>query len=400
MYSVYRNRLGITQHVLVNPFQFTPKSVTVLSFLDTTEVPNENTILIYNYAKFETAAVEYFEANGFTKYEPSNLRKPIYTKGNVYGIPGLSVQIINTVAAIVMDLEYPDIPEEIRTNWYSGSQAIYDKYQHWTKRNQEDERYAKLLELLPEIMQRSDTTRSRELTNRINELNNSMQRMLDQIGEYQARLEEQKALLLAETIRTENNADFYAALAKTISGMRAISNIEKESSNRILFDVDTPLKYLDKQAYDTLMNASRGNALKNASENVKRVLRDVLDKKVQIMMHERVRLSVTDGTLQTIGTVTVDGIANPHHKYYNCWGDYANPIRRAASEGDLETELALIVTAVSGVNLYDVPVLEKFIHELECYTELTILRTKDKRRISINEYCEELKEQEAEHETM
>ena len=400
MYRVYRNRLGITQNVLVNPFQFTPKSVTVLSFSDTTAVPNENTILIYNYAKFETAAVEFFEANGFTKFEPSNLRKPIYAKENVYGIPGLSIQIINTVAAIVMDLEYPNIPEEIRTNWYSGSQAIYDKYQHWIKHNQEDERYAKLLELLPEILECSDTTKTRELTNRINELNNSVQRMRDQISEYETRLEEQKALLLAETIRTENNTEFYAALAKTISGMRAISNIEKESSNRILFDVDTPLKYLDKQAYDTLINASRGNALKNAKENVRRVLKDVLDKKVQIMMHERVRLSVTDGTLQTIGTVAIDGLANPHHKYYNCWGDYATPIRRAASEGDLETELALIVTAVSGINLYDVPVLEKFIHELECYSELNILRTKDKRRISINKYCEELEEQEAENEAM
>ena len=400
MYSVYRNRLGITQNALINPFKFTPKSITVLSFSDTTAVPNENTILIYNYAKFETAAVEFFEANGFTKFEPSNLRKPIYAKGNVYGIPGLSIQIINTVAAIVMDLEYPDIPEEIRTNWYSGTQAIYDKYEHWVARNQEDKKYAQLLELLPEILQRSDTTKTRELTNRINELNTSVQRMMEQISEYNARLEEQKALLFAETIRTENNTEFYAALAKTISGMRAISNIEKESSNRILFDVDTPLKYLDKQAYDTLINASRGNALKSANERVKKVLRDVIDKKVQIMMHEKVRLNITDGTLQTIGSTDINGLANPHHKYYNCWGDYATPIRRAASEGDLETELALIVTAVSGVNLYDVPVLEKFINNLECYSECPILKTKDKRRISINKYCEELEEQEAEHEAM
>ena len=55
------------------------------------------------------------------------------------------------------------------------------------------------------------------------------------------------------------------------------------------------------------------------------------------------------------------GIPNPHHHYYNCWGDNKPNIIRALTEHDYVLAITQVFAAMGGLNLTDTPVMEKFI---------------------------------------
>ena len=54
------------------------------------------------------------------------------------------------------------------------------------------------------------------------------------------------------------------------------------------------------------------------------------------------------------------GIDNPHHKYYNCWGDNKPAIIKALTESDYPVALAQIFAAIAGINFSDGIVMEDF----------------------------------------
>lgn len=57
------------------------------------------------------------------------------------------------------------------------------------------------------------------------------------------------------------------------------------------------------------------------------------------------------------------GIPNPHHKYYNCWGDNQSNIVRALVDKDYITAITTAFAATSGLNISDTAVMEKFVND-------------------------------------
>ena len=82
------------------------------------------------------------------------------------------------------------------------------------------------------------------------------------------------------------------------------------------------------------------------------------------------------------------GIPNPHHKYYNCWGDNEPEIQCALADRKLDIAYAQIITAMVGINISDTAVMSKFVeNELYTYRNVKCLRVKDTGEIiTITEY--------------
>ena len=54
------------------------------------------------------------------------------------------------------------------------------------------------------------------------------------------------------------------------------------------------------------------------------------------------------------------GIPNPHHAFYNCWGDNKTPILKYLANNDLYEAVQQIISAVSTINVVDNAVFAKF----------------------------------------
>lgn len=52
-----------------------------------------------------------------------------------------------------------------------------------------------------------------------------------------------------------------------------------------------------------------------------------------------------------------NAISNPHHSYYNCWGDYNAQLYDAAGRGDILETILLATNASLGINMADAPVM-------------------------------------------
>lgn len=86
----------------------------------------------------------------------------------------------------------------------------------------------------------------------------------------------------------------------------------------------------------------------------------------------------------------MEGIPNPHHYYYNCWGEHATYFNESLSRGDVVQLFNQIIAAVSGINFADSSVVSKFIKtELDNYYTVKCLVNNDtKVRLSIRDYKE------------
>lgn len=72
------------------------------------------------------------------------------------------------------------------------------------------------------------------------------------------------------------------------------------------------------------------------------------------------------------------GVPNPHHRFFDCWGDNEPAITKAISEGDYITALSQVFAAIAGINFSDTVVLNKFlINTLPREDELPFLRNKE-----------------------
>ena len=67
------------------------------------------------------------------------------------------------------------------------------------------------------------------------------------------------------------------------------------------------------------------------------------------------------GLLNVMGVRDLKGMFNPHHYYYNCWGDNQSLITRALSEHDYITAILQAFAAIAGINVTDTAVITQFV---------------------------------------
>lgn len=171
--------------------------------------------------------------------------------------------------------------------------------------------------------------------------------------------------------------------------------IEYNERRKLLnFVYETALIYFDQNAYDIYARSTRPNMVTNATPAIKSLLDDIFVTRM-IKMHfvSGVQLNMETGDIRYLDPYStpdtvVDGLSNPHHKHFNCFGDNVSQLRRAVRNKDYVSAILQAESAIAGINIADATVFKRFIENDLTYSTaipcLEVAATGE--RITIEEY--------------
>ena len=171
--------------------------------------------------------------------------------------------------------------------------------------------------------------------------------------------------------------------------------IDYNTNRKLLrFVYETPLIYFDQNAYDIYARSTRPNMVTNATPEIKSLLDDIFVTHM-IKMHfvSGVQLNMETGDIRYLDPYStpdtvVDGLSNPHHKHFNCFGDNVSQLRQAVRNKDYVSAILQAESAIAGINIADATVFRKFVEDDLTYSItipcLEVAATGE--RITIEEY--------------
>ena len=156
----------------------------------------------------------------------------------------------------------------------------------------------------------------------------------------------------------------------------------------------TALIYFDQGAYDIYARSTRPNMVTNAAPEIKSLLDDIFVTHM-IKMHfvSGVQLNMETGDIQYLDPYStpdtvVDGLSNPHHKHFNCFGDNVSQLRQAVRNKDYVSAILQAESAIAGINIADATVFRRFVEDDLIYSTaipcLEVAATGE--RMTIEEY--------------
>ena len=171
--------------------------------------------------------------------------------------------------------------------------------------------------------------------------------------------------------------------------------IEYNERRKLLnFVYETALIYFDQNAYDIYARSTRPNMVTNATPAIKSLLDDIFVTRM-IKMHfvSGVQLNMETGDIRYLDPYStpdtvVDGLSNPHHKHFNCFGDNVSQLRRAVRNKDYVSAILQAESAIAGINIADAAVFRRVVENDLTYSTaipcLEVAATGE--RITIEEY--------------
>ena len=160
------------------------------------------------------------------------------------------------------------------------------------------------------------------------------------------------------------------------------------------FVYETALIYFDQGAYDIYARSTRPNMVTNAAPALRSLLDDIFVTHM-IKMHfvSGVQLNMETGDIRYLDPYStpdtvVDGLSNPHHKHFNCFGDNVSQLRQAIRNKDYVSAILQAESAIAGINIADATVFRRFVEEDLTYNSaipcLEVAATGE--RMTIEEY--------------
>lgn len=250
----------------------------------------------------------------------------------------------------------------------------------------------------------------------------AIRRDLEQVGTYGARRMEER---IRNNIRSkQNNIDDYLRVLNNLYnelreeqtrliGIQHQGNGADELTEFLLGNISnitfarlhdgylymryrTPLLYWDADVFKILREATNRNPMHPASDAKQQLIDDIFDTgRVTLWFDSGFRYNLVNNGIQHIkiennfnDVPTAKGLPNPHHYYFDCWGDNALMIAQAQSRGDNVVALAQVFAAIAGLNLSDSVVTNKFVNEMfDSHRRVNCLEIKETNElISIEEY--------------
>ena len=226
--------------------------------------------------------------------------------------------------------------------------------------------------------------RERDLINHIEAEQRSIDDLYLRISEHTEKLNTHKANYLLfkltdEDARIQELKTFLHNSYENITGLKA-------EQGTIQIAYKTPLVFFEPEALQRYFDSARPNVVNEAPNWVQQLLKDIFINKTKQLLIETGAIIYIERPhidYRSPATIRTDvyapsefsGIPNPHHHYYNCWGDNKPNIIRALTEHDYVLAITQVFAAMGGLNLIDTPVMEKFIQrELREYKETPCIK--------------------------
>lgn len=302
--------------------------------------------------------------------------------------------IFKIATAIMLDLNlFGADTEKFANAWLSGNadtvyRIITDYYAEYKRNKTIAERMAAIEALSKSMV----TNREQEFRRRIESIEGEIDSLMSSIKSYTNQMNAVKGEYLLykledDTKKTEELKAFF----KSIGDKLVYVNY---SDYRLQLVYKTKLVYYEPELLKRYFDSTRNNCVNNAASYIQALLKDIfLNNKYNLLIESGAIVYVRDNNVgymhpENAVTETLTGIPNPHHKYYNCWGDNKPNIVNALIQKDCITAISQIFAAMSGLNISDTAVMEKFIREeLVTYQNVPCLENKETGEIiTISDY--------------
>lgn len=230
------------------------------------------------------------------------------------------------------------------------------------------------------------------LQHQIDSKQNQVNSYLRTLQEYYDSIRELRERLLGAQHTAGNEDEFSEFLIANVDNI----TYAKLVAGYLYMRYRTPLLYWDEDVFKILRESSNSNPLHTTATAKQQLIDDIFStRKVVLWFDSSFRYSlVSPGFERRIlenefnDVPTAKGLPNPHHYYFNCWGDNEPRIIAAQDKGDNIIALAQIFAAIAGINLSDNIVLDKFIRNMwSDFKHVKCLELKETNEfISIEEY--------------
>lgn len=230
------------------------------------------------------------------------------------------------------------------------------------------------------------------LQNQIDSKQNQVNSYLRTIQEHYESIRELRERLLGAQHTSGSEDEFSAFLTANADKI----TYAKLMDGYIYMRYRTPLLYWDEDVFKILRESSNSNPLRPNDAAKQQLIDDIFNTRRVVLWFDsafRYNLANTGFERRILenefnNVPTAKGLPNPHHYYYNCWGDNEPRIIDAQSKGDNVIAFAQIFAAIAGINLSDNIVLDKFIRdEWSAFRRIKCLELKETNEfISIEAY--------------
>lgn len=139
------------------------------------------------------------------------------------------------------------------------------------------------------------------------------------------------------------------------------------NNNSIDVQLVTKLLYWDEDVFQNYISSHRGNCVSSCNPHTRMLLANIfIDRTVSVTFHTAFKIRFNNGNVeraQGFQPTTALGIPHTHIYHHNCWGNNLPLITKAINKRDYIVMWEQIKAALSGLNLTDSVVFEKF-----CYS--------------------------------
>lgn len=374
------------------------------------------TVLTFNTATaaIPSEAVKEMLTNDTENYTELNVRTMLTSTPNhkihVYQRNGLENQklyiVLNNLdtptvifklaaALMLIDKPFEDATEKFAQEWMTGdANRIYEVVREYYKEYNAGREERLFNETLTSLVQRVANTKKQFYDRSITEKQGEINRYYEYIAEAMQQINKLKGeYLLQMTLDEDTKIKDLQDYLKTCRDK--ISHIEVYDSTLTII-YHTALMYFEETLLEPYFKSTRGNIINGAEAWLQQLIKDVfLNKKYTLNIESGIQINLDTHTFRYVRPTqygiyshNAKGIPNPHHEYYNCWGDNQPIIHQALNNSDFLTAILTAFAAMAGINLSDTAVIEKFVtRELYDYRDYRcLLNNESGELITIKEY--------------
>ena len=307
-------------------------------------------------------------------------------------------ELMFKLSAVMLNV-YTPFDEEYRSDlaqaYLSGTadnviNAIGNRYADIVRLRQE----TRMVQAIENLTLNLDAGELQRIENNIRDKEETIRQAYSQIDLLYANLRELQAQYVLKL--TEDTSAAEEQLKTFLMSSRDhFRYIEYNERRKLLnFVYETALIYFDQNAYDIYARSTRPNMVTNATPAIKSLLDDIFVTRM-IKMHfvSGVQLNMETGDIRYLDPYStpdtfVDGLPNPHHRHFNCFGDNVSQLRRAVRNKDYVSAILQAESAIAGINIADATVFRRFVeNDLTHSTAIPCLEVAATgERITIEEY--------------
>ena len=243
--------------------------------------------------------------------------------------------------------------------------AIGNRYANIARLRQE----TRMVQAIENLTLNLDSGELQRIENNIRDKEEAIRQAYAQIDQMYAHLREFQAQYLLKLTEDVSAAEeqLKTFLMSSRNHFRYIEyNTRRKQLN---FVYETALIYFDQDAYDIYARSTRPNMVTNAAPALRSLLDDIFVTHM-IKMHfvSGVQLNMETGDIRYLDPYStpdtvVDGLSNPHHKHFNCFGDNVSQLRQAIRNKDYVSAILQAESAIAGINIADATVFRRFIED-------------------------------------